>query len=153
MKLHQVSFTHYSQKDSETGILSWVVAEEDEQVLQFLIGDDHLYGWSGWERDGDEGEVGPVNDWWDENPGEVARAESLGLTVHLCDWGDREGKPDWVSGPLTQVIRWWRGDPREVSNLYYGATQVHWDAGKEISIEEAEVLIRLGVATDLRQPV
>lgn len=149
MRLHHITFTHYSQKDSETGTLSWVVAEDEEQVVQFLAGG-AMPSFSNWERDGDEDEVSPVNSWWDENPGEADRARALGLTVHLCDWGERDGQPDWVSGPRADVARWWRGDPTEVSDLYYGATRVGWDAGVEVSESDVEVLVRLGIALDLR---
>ena len=147
MKLHRVDVKHYSQKDSHTSIEGFVIADNEEEVLAWVP----ALCWEDWESDGDEGSAGPGDEWWDKHPDEHARAEAMGLTVHLCDWGEREGQPDWVEGPKQILLRWWRGDSfDEVSDLYYGATQWDWDEGREITEDEAAVLIRLGVATDAR---
>jgi len=150
LKLHKITFCHYSQKDSKEGILRYVLAEDEEQVVQHLAEED-LISWEDWEADEDAGEVSPTGEWWDENPDALARAKTLGLTTHLCDWGDREGQPDWVEGKKTDVCRWWRGDPTDVSDLYYGATRIFWGAGKPISPSDAEVFTRLGIAIDLTE--
>lgn len=149
LRLHKITFVHYSPKDSKEGILRYVVASDEEQVVQHLAGSDLLYSWEDWERDGDEDSVEPMAEWWDDNPDAVDRAKTLGLTLHLYDWGDRIGQPNWVEGKKTDVVRWWRGDTTEVSDLYYGATRVYWDAGVAITPADAEVLTRLGIATDL----
>lgn len=148
LRLHKITFVHYSQKDSKEGISSYVIASDEEQVVQHLAGG-ALYSWEDWERDGDEGEVEPIAEWWDDNPDAVDRAKALGLTVHMYDWGERLGQPNRVEGKKTDVVRWWRGEIDEVSDLYYGATQFYWDAGVPISNADAEVLVRLGIATDL----
>lgn len=146
LKLHKIMFTHFSQKDSRDGIHSYVIANDESQVLEVMS--NFIY-FEDWEQDGDEGDVSPCRTWWEENPNEVQRATDMGLTVHPVEWGDDEGKPDWVSGPKVTLCKWWRGDPTEPSDLYYGWTTWRWDQGTPISEEEAKVLVATGVASRL----
>ena len=146
MKLYRVGVTHFSPKDSHEAIEAWLLARDDEAVISWLA--DRAY-WP--DEDKDEDEEGadesfePSSDWWDKHPDEAARAESMGLEITLCDWGDRNGRPESVSGPWPAMLRWWRGDFREVSDLYYGATRYDWSEGVEIGDDEAAMLLRLGV--------
>ena len=148
MRLHTIRVKHCAQRGSHTAVETYLLANDEEEVVSWLRDSTCL---EDWERDGDEGEVGPTGEWWDDNPEEADRAREMGLTIHLYDWGDREGQPDWVEGPKAQVFRWWRGDFDEPTDLYYGATIWSWDRGLEITQADAEVLLRLGIAIDVRQ--
>ncbi len=148
MRLYKVKVTHWSPKDSHTSIEGFVVATNEEQVIEWIP---NLDGWEDWEAD-EVGEVYPSESWWKEHSSEADRARSMGLTVELCDWGEREGKPEAVMGLKTILLRWWRGDFEEVSDLHYGATQWKWDEGKPISADDAAVLVGCGVAVSLCEP-
>ena len=144
MKLYRVGVRHYSQKDKHRSIERFLVAETEEQVLEWITGS-HCTTWEDEEWKTDNGKVGPSNDWWDEHPGEADRARAMGLTVHLCDWGDREGTPEWIEGPKAALLRWWRGEIDDP----YGCTQFDWDGGRRITSEDAAVLVAHEVAIQL----
>jgi hypothetical protein len=144
VKLHKVTLTHYSQKDSATATVSWLLADDEEQVIAWLCASRGVYvPWEDWAADEDEGEVSPSDEWWAANPDAKDRAVALGLTLPV-------EKYDGVTGPKTALLRWWRGDFDEPTDLYYGATDYAWDAGVEVTPEDAAVLLRLGVAADAR---
>jgi hypothetical protein len=152
--LFKLCLTHYSQKDRAEAIVTYLIATDEDLVIQY-VEDNTSAGWlereaGEYEEEDGPPQIWPEDDYWDENPDAAARAEALGLTISLCDWGDREGQPESVAGEHIALIKWNRGDYEEVSDLYYGATQYNWEEGVPISFEDTEPLIRLGVAEYLK---
>lgn len=144
--LCKTTFTHWSQKDSASGISGYVIADNEDQVFNFMSGHFNLE----YLDDDETAEVSPHDGWWEAHPEAAKLAEEAGLTVHMYDWGERYGEPDYVSGPVAAVIRWWRFDPREVSDLCYGAIRHGWEVVVVVDPATANVLIGSTVAEDIR---
>ena len=135
MNLYRIYFCHYSQKDSREGTETYLIAESDEQVMEWLSEQ------AGWEEieDTDTSSVSPTETWWEEHPEKKEQAEALGLKVDP-EYGD-------VEGPKKALILWWNGEVDSTSELYYGCTQWYWELIGEIDDEQrAESLIDLGIA-------
>lgn len=70
MKLYELNFRHYSQKDNKEGIICYLAAKSDEQVYEFLkseptIPDGTKYGrsiYNNWKYKDD-----PEDESYDEN--------------------------------------------------------------------------------------
>lgn len=121
VKLYQLKFRHYSQKDSAEGISGYVVAESDEEVYEHLA-----YG-AGW-----------------KDQEEYAAEESEDGLIDVYD--DAVGEYKRVS--VKQDIIDHRGDfhkEDDLSDLYYGATLHGWGEGVEIAAQEIETLRELGI--------
>ena len=86
MNLYKVLFSHYAPKDSETGIKALLLANNDEQVYEWIASEPDLIegsmfnSWKGYEEykydpikeyfvddDGDEADCG----WWDDDGSDV----------------------------------------------------------------------------------
>lgn len=72
------------------------------------------------------------------------RAASYGLTI------EENGETILVSGPEGDVIKWYRGDDWELEDIRKGDRRYYWRFSREISEEETAVLVKLGVAKDIR---
>jgi len=132
MNLYHIGFCHYSSKDSREGIDTYLIAESDEQVMMWLSK-------KAWPFLGDE-DTGTLSKYFYERdfPDERERALALGLTIDP-EYGD-------VKGPKRALILLNRGDFEPPSDLYYGHTSWYWRPEGALSEQDAEVLIRLGIA-------
>lgn len=148
LSLYKITFDHYGPKDSKEGIEEYVIADDEELVVQHMIFA-HILCWEDWEEDGDEMTFSTYATHWDENPDALDRADALGLKVTIGEWGSRKGKPTGVKGKTAAVARWLRADPRVVEDVYYGRTVYAWDAGTPITDDDAATLVRLGIAKNL----
>jgi hypothetical protein len=143
MRLHKVTMTHYAPKDRQSATAAYVLADSEEQVMDYI---DRTFQYGRWKdgTDDDKGSecIDPTAAWWKANPDAKDRAASLGLTIDNFKS---------VTGPYRALVLWWRGDfDEDFADAYYGITQHAWDAGAEVSEEDAAVLVRLGVAVDIR---
>ena len=145
MRLYKIEVEHYSQKDSHHSIEAFVIAPDEEAAIKWLM-EHQTTRWDDTDWQAKDGEIDPTNEWWDAHPEEAERAKVMGLEVEYCDWGDRKGEPEAVAGLNKTLLRWWRGDFGEVSDLYYGATQYSWDEGVAVGPLAAALLAQLGVA-------
>lgn len=140
MLLIHLRFTHYSPKDSEDGLKELLLAESVEQALPYIDKEylyDHLK-----DAEDDEAYHSVDDDWWEQHPGRKEEAVAMGLTVN--EYGS-------VEGPAHVMTRWWRGNSwKEASDAYYGVTHYDWDIAKPVTDEEAAVLLKLGLAKDIR---
>lgn len=149
--LYKVEFSHYAPKDEQSGLVGWYVALSDAQVLGALEGSYSLYFYDEEEDEDDEPQV--VDIWREDDPRrqDVERAREMGLTVEVTWGAGGDGTGFDIRGPRRLLTLWAREDITEVQDAYYGCTRVRWDAGTPISDEDAAHLVRLGVATDLRE--
>jgi hypothetical protein len=120
MNLYKIEFTHYSQKDSKTGMFCLALAENDEKVYLFV---DKEHNYDGWEEDT---EFGKTYNIWDDDYNIIGtetpkeRYIRLGGTMHDEEY--------------------------EISDLYYGVTTVGWTLLKEnVSPENFQELIELEI--------
>lgn len=117
MKLYEIIFQHFSQKDSKKGIVCYLVANDDKDVyewmkngIQFYTGYEHYTTYQDNEDNGKELDGVPFK-------------ESIILTRGCIN-----------------------NDYMEVTDLYYGETQYSWEVIKEnISHEDIKKLKELGI--------
>lgn len=121
MNLYQIMIRHYAPKDYEDGIYTYLVAESDEDVYEWVKEESQL-------KDGrylfniykDAEEDG---DMLDDVPFKDSIIASQGCMYNDC---------------------------MEVSDLYYGATQIGWKMVKEdISQDEVDVIEGAGVSIEI----
>lgn len=49
--LYVVNFTHYAQRGSESGIKEYLIAENNEQVMDYLVCDAGYTCWEDWDEE------------------------------------------------------------------------------------------------------
>lgn len=121
MKLYKIIFTHYSPKDSKTGICTYAIANDDEQVLRVI---DKKYCYGAWQERDEDLDDDYIQEYYN---GERYLARMLRYKGECND-------PDL-----------------EPQDLYYGATYYGWEeTDSDITELSASVLLDLGVAEDWR---
>lgn len=101
MNLYAIKFTHYSQKDNETGIVTYAIAENDEQVYEWIKSEPRDEHWM------------IFNSWWDNEDDEIEY--------------DGESFKDYI----IQVSGEMNSEYASYDDLYYGKTYYGWDLIKE----------------------
>lgn len=138
MKLYKIMFTHWSQKDSATGIVEHFVGENDEAVYEYIKSQDSNYdreismftSWTEYEE---------ANSYYDEDVEE----EDKGFEIYDDDYN--------VIGTETFKERMLRlggemfDEDQELNDLYYGATRFGWKEVGEILPTEIAVLKNVGI--------
>ena len=121
MKLYEIRFRHYSQKDSKEGILTYLLAESDEKVYEWIRSEPTL--------NNDESIY--VSWMYKDNPEDEDEFEE-GFKERIIE----------CCGDMYD-------DESEVYDLYYGATQYGWGiVNDNIIYEEFLELKRLGISTE-----
>lgn len=140
MILVKVGFTHYSPKDSESGIAEYVLADTLDQAVAH-IDDKHMFGWlKDAEADGDEGSYSPDEDWLTAD----RRAEATAAGLSVDEYGS-------VCGPAHTLTRWLGGTFwKDTDDAYYGVTHYDWRQCRVVDEADAAVLVRLGLVIDIR---
>lgn len=117
MKLYTIEFKHYGPKSSKAGIEYYVLADSEQDVM--------------------DGISATFNTMW---------------TPLLCkehDDSDEEFTQEEREKYYSDILKY-RGEiniPEPIDfDPYYGYTFYGWSEGQEISIENAQALVRLGVA-------
>lgn len=143
--LFTLRFTHYSQKDSATGIITYLIAHNDSEVVEYvgqkypIIEDD--------QNDESEGFLYLEAEDVEKRPELLSSALALGLSVDKSYIDSYE-----ISGLSHLLTRWNKGDDwKEPADLYYGATFYNWRESKQITQNELDVLYKLGIAKDIRR--
>ncbi len=129
-------FTHYSPKDSESGIKELIIADSLDKIVAY-IDREHLYGYLA-EEVLEEGSFSQIDEWWKANP--TKRAEALKAGLKIDEYGD-------VTGDARVLTRWLEGTVwQEISDAHYGVTQWDWSESKEVSLANVAILSTLGLA-------
>lgn len=132
MNLYEIMLEHFSQKDSEKGIYTYLVANSDEEVYEWLKYEQKLkdgrrvfVSYEDYENDGD------VFDIYDDKYNVVGQETFKERMIRLKgDLNDEE---------------------KELSDLYYGATLIGWKIVKyNITDLEIGALKSLGIAIETR---
>lgn len=137
MNLYKVIFSHHAPKDSEKGIKALVLAENDEQV----------YEWIASEPETNEG--GNYNSWkdresytWDES--EECFVDEDGDQADE-EWWDEDGNPENFKDRMLRLKGDINDDDVDFSNAYYGVTLYGWELIKENTTIDYSEFIEMGI--------
>ena len=117
MNLYKINKTHYSQKDNETGIQTYLIAKNDKEVYKYLVEAIGL--------DYEEDYEGEEFDVYDENDNIV---KNLSYREKII------------------LHKGWSADWDEWGNLYYGLTLYDWEFVADDIDEDIGKLTYLGIA-------
>jgi len=116
MKLYTITLTHYSPKDAKSGIDCLLIAENDEQVYEWLKAN-RASSYKYAEQDNDLYDIRS-----DQYPWDLIKA-NLTFKEKIIYWRGCSNDPD-----------------TELDDLYYGRTTWSWDEGQEIAEADIGVL-------------
>lgn len=119
--LYAIEFRHHSQKDSESGIKRYVLAD-DAVVIRDRLDKDEVY-----------------TSWSDHDP----------IPLYDEDYNEA-GEENYMDRMLRLRGEINDEDFDGYDDLYYGLTLWGWSEGQDITDADAEVLLRLGIAEDWR---
>jgi hypothetical protein len=119
MNLYKILFTHTAPKDRKEGIITYLLAENEEQVYSFI---DKEYNYECWKDQEEENETYDVyNDDYDVVGIETFKEKILRLKGEMND------------------------DDYDYSDAYYGITLYGWELVKENLASDYSELIALNV--------
>lgn len=145
MFLVKLKLFHYAPKDGEEGIKEFLIADDQEKLVKYIDKVHFAGSLKDAEEDGDEDECYVDKGLHKSRLLRLEEAKSLGLKVEKNIIGAN------VSGLKHLLIKWYQGNSwEEVTDAYYGVSQYEWDEQQEITEEQAQVLLQLGVAKDIR---
>ncbi|MEK4427680.1 hypothetical protein MHB54_00320 [Paenibacillus sp. FSL M7-0802] len=131
MNLYKIMFEHFSQKDSQKGILTYLAANSDSEVYEWLKSEPPSEDWGNIYNNYNHKEKdNEVFDIYDNDFSIVDQESFRDRMIRLHgDMYDEEV---------------------ELSDLYYGATLYGWKAVKEnISFNDIKIMRDLGVNIDM----
>ena len=121
MKLYELLFRHYSPKDSEEGIICYLVANSDEEVYEFIKSEPTITDGTEWGRS--------IYNSWKYKDDEEDSSYDENHKQRLIECG----------GEMFD-------DYADVSDLYYGLTHYGWECVcEDIGRAQIEILQRVGV--------
>jgi len=134
MNLYQLNFTHYAQKGDKSGIRAFILADNDEQIFNYLAQ-----------------ESNPLKTYWYDDTKIIYDSEKEEFINPEDDESDEEydGWYDENYEPVT--FKEWclvnKGDgQKELHDLYYGQTVYFWELKKEnCTEEECDILKELNL--------
>jgi hypothetical protein len=145
MKLYKLTHHHYGPKSDSHDVLQWLLADTDEEVLEWLA-NGHIYGLDDEDDDDGDGDgdgtgIGYRSDI--DVPAIQQRAAMLGIQLDTDD-------SLFVTshGTYRQNVLLMRGNAYDddFSDTYYGEHRYEWDEGQDVDHDTAVKLIALGVA-------
>ncbi len=147
--LTKIQFSHYAPKDSEDGIKEFVISDTLEQVVLY-VDKEHLFNYlfgENYDENKDEECSLTLTKGFLDNPEKKNQLEQHNLA--LKEWGGTMS-PD-VVGTARNITLWLEANNwQDFDDASYGVTQWDWSNHQEISQAEAEVLLNLKIAKDIR---
>jgi hypothetical protein len=144
MNIYKVIFSHHAPKDSEQGIKVLILAENDEQVYNWIVS----------EPETSEGKL--YNSWKDNeqftwNEEKESFVDKYSNVVNE-GWWDEDCKPENFKDRMLRLKGEMDDDSVDFSDSYYGITLLAWELLKENvnSINYTE-LIELGIVINLNK--
>lgn len=121
MKLYEIRFRHYAPKDSQEGVLTYLLAESSEKVYEWLRSEPTL-----------------------------KNEKSIYVTwMYKDDLEDEDEFEEGFKERIIECCGDMYDDESEVRDLYYGATQYGWEeVNGNITYDEFLELRRLGIPTE-----
>jgi hypothetical protein len=141
-----LKFNHFGSHNEKSGTEALVIADTIDQFHKWVEKTHHI---SGWDEEGrnEQDSFWPYREWVEKHPDWATSAKEAGLTVDDSDLPTVKG-PKWL---LTQ---WFGGNTYNdagCDDATYGVTKHHWDKPLQIYDFQADVLLKLKIATDLRK--
>jgi len=123
MNLYKIIFAHYSPKDSEEGMKCLVIANNDDEVYEFLV------------NEGEFPDGKSIYCSWKDNE-----------EIEYENWFDENNKSETFKNRMIRLKGEINDDDVELNDLYYGKTQYGWELIKEdINLKDFEHLIDLKI--------
>ena len=119
--LYRILFVHYSQKDSKKGIATYVFAQSDEAIYEWLKSDPKIG------KDYDPCISGSL----------------------LTCWSDHEEDDSEFKERIIECKGRMFDDEYEPTDLYYGDTEYGWEWISDVSDELKQSMIELNIAISL----
>lgn len=143
--LVELRFRHHSPKDSRAGVRELIIASSLDQAVEYIDLEHMGLALEEMRAREDRHTYHPVKGFWKANPAKHASTRDFGLEIG--DYGE-------VEGTAYNLTRWLQSDSwMTVEDAYYGVTHWDWSRHFPVSLADAEVLLRLGLAKDIRQSV
>lgn len=154
MYLIELYHDHYGHKSRERGITGYIVTDASDPDLVAYDELDRVFGH--FEEAAEEAKASREEGEPEATASKLKGSESASayLMLRAAELGlaYREAGPHAeVAGDYKSCVLWNRGDISDPVDLYYGATLYHWGTPREIDPEDADVLVRLDLAADLRE--
>ena len=121
MNLYEITLTHLAPKDSKTAIHEYLVAENDEQVFEYLT----------------KGEGKGYTYWDDKVNGDYWREDG-------CEEEVFELTNNWIKNTLEEQGEHWNEDL--YYDLYYGRTIYGWRNTNVVDEELMRLMVKNGIA-------
>jgi len=124
MNIYEILFTHYSPKDSETGIKRLLVADNDEEVYDYI-----------------KSEPKGIYNNWLENESLVYSTEKDAFTYEDGSesdeyFADEQGNPETFKQRMLRLKGEMFDEDFDLSDLYYGKTLYGWQLIQENATKE-----------------
>lgn len=142
MNLYKIVFTHYAPKGNESGIKCLLLAENDEQVYEWIASDPETSEgkiYTSWEEWGSYIYDEEKESFIDESGDEVEEA-----------WWDKVGEPENFKKRMLRLKGEIEDDTVDFSDTYYGLTLYGWELVKESTIGDYNELIESGLVMKLK---
>jgi hypothetical protein len=125
MKLYAIQIRHCSPKDCKESIVGYVITENDTAIFDYIDKQLMFGTWSEWQED------------------------SLTDPLIIYDDDCNVIGDEFFKEKMLRLRGEFNNPDADYSDAYYGITHYGWSEGKEISDEESNMLIRLGIATKI----
>ena len=137
MNLYRILFSHYAPRGGDTGMKALLLAENDEQVYEWIASEPFLKGsklTNSW-KDNEEYS-------WDEKEGTFVDKDG----DVVSGWYDEDGKPELFKTRMLRMKGQINDEDVDFSDAYYGIKLLGWDLLKEDITTDYSELIELGIA-------
>ncbi len=128
MNLYKIIFSHHSPKDSKQGIKTLLLAENDEQVYNWICSEPEI--------EGDK-----LFNSWKEND----KVTFDDLDEDEWEWLDDNGNPELFKDRMLRMEGEIDDDTIDFSDAYYGITLYGWELAKENVTSDYTELIECGL--------
>jgi len=137
MNLYKIVFSHHAPKDSEKGIKVLLLAENDEQVYEWLASEPKL-------------EDRTLYNSWKENEGYSYSEEKETFVDEDGEevdssWYDEEGNAENFKTRMLRLKGEINDDDYDFTDAYYGITLLGWELLKEDVKTDYSELVELGI--------
>lgn len=135
MNLYKITFSHHGPKDSESGIKCLLLAENDEQVYNWIasepeVNDDTMF-----------------NSWKEKESAKYDKDQELFIDDDGNEyyWTDEKGKPEDFKTRILRFNGEINDDNYDFADVYYGITLFGWELLKENVTESYSELETTGI--------
>lgn len=134
MNLYKIEFSHHAPKDSERGIKCLLLAENDEQVYEWIKSEPKEF-YNSWKD----------NEGYSYDKEKEEFIDEDGETESGAGWWDDNGDPENFKDRMLRLKGEINDDDYDFSGAYYGITLYGWELLKGNINTDYSELIELGI--------